>query len=77
MFRHAELCFVSRGIELIASSLSRLQLFTRTETNQYVKVLRIVDPINYGNSSDATRKQKNMSERENGKKKCWWSMDRR
>ena len=38
MFRHAELCFVSRGIELTVPGLSRLRFFTRTENKQIRKV---------------------------------------
>jgi hypothetical protein len=37
MFRHAELCFMSRGIELKVYGLSRLRFFTRTETKQIRK----------------------------------------
>ena len=36
--------------------------------NKYVKFVRIVEPINYRISSDATRKQNNMSERKSEKR---------
>jgi len=68
MFRHAEFYVVSRGIELTVSSLSRLRYLHVPKLNKYLKFLRIVDPKNKGNSSVATWKQKNMSERENKKK---------
>jgi hypothetical protein len=41
-------------MELTVSAYPDYDFFTRTEIKQYVKGLRIIDPINYGNSSDAT-----------------------